>query len=117
MSETFSERARLFCSVGVERLEEELGWSELSSYLAGVLQLFMADPLTICGRWLNEKVVLEGSAFELRVICFRTLVSSSISLYWFLVYQICRISETGWGHRALSRACAVCGDEFIGIFY
>jgi hypothetical protein len=63
VSEMFSERARLFCSVGVERLEEELRCRELPSYRAGVLQLFMADALAVCGRWLNEKVVLDGSAF------------------------------------------------------
>jgi hypothetical protein len=63
VSEKFSERARLFCSVCIERLEEELRCRELSSYRAGVLHIFMADLLAVCGRWLNEKVVLDGSAF------------------------------------------------------
>jgi hypothetical protein len=63
VSEMFSERVRLFCAVGVERLEEELRCRERPSYRAGVLQRFMADALAVCGRWLNEKVVLDGSAF------------------------------------------------------
>jgi hypothetical protein len=63
VSKMFSERARLFCSVGIERLEEELRYRELSSYRAGVLQLFMADLLGVCGRWLKEEVILDRSAF------------------------------------------------------
>jgi hypothetical protein len=59
----FSERARLFCSFGVERFEEELRCRELPTTLAGVLQLDMADVLSLCKRWLNEMIARDESAF------------------------------------------------------
>jgi hypothetical protein len=37
----FSERARLFCSFGVERLEEIIRCSELPGSRAGIIELFM----------------------------------------------------------------------------
>ena len=91
MSEVFSERAKLSCSVGFERLEMKLRCRELSSYRAYVLQVSMEDALAICGWSLNDKVVLKVSA-----VCLATesdllrdvSVLLSISLQWFLLYQI-----------------------------
>jgi hypothetical protein len=41
----FSERARLFCSFGVERLDEMLRCRELPGFRAGIIELFMGGPM------------------------------------------------------------------------
>jgi YqaJ-like viral recombinase domain len=61
VAEQFSERARLFCSYGFERLEEELRCRELPGSRAGIIELFMGEALSLCRQWLNEKLVRDGA--------------------------------------------------------
>jgi hypothetical protein len=41
VADLFSERARLFCSYGIELVEEELRCRELPGSRVGLIQLFM----------------------------------------------------------------------------
>jgi hypothetical protein len=59
--EQFSERARLFCSYGVERLEGELRCRELTGSRADIIELFMGEALSLCRQWLYEKLVRDGA--------------------------------------------------------
>jgi hypothetical protein len=60
----FSERARLFCSFGVERLDELLQCGELPGYRAGIIELFTGDLLALSRQWINEKIVRDGTPFD-----------------------------------------------------
>jgi hypothetical protein len=53
----FPERARLFCSFGVERLDEMLRCRELPGSRAGIIQLSMGDLLALSRQGINEKIV------------------------------------------------------------
>jgi hypothetical protein len=60
----FSEHARLFCSFGVELLDEMLRCRELPDSSAGIIQLFMGDLLAFSRQWINEKIVRDGTPFD-----------------------------------------------------
>jgi hypothetical protein len=60
----FLERARLFCSFGVERLDEKVRCRELPGSRAGIIELCMGDLLVLCRQWINEKIVRDGTPFE-----------------------------------------------------
>jgi hypothetical protein len=58
----FSERARLFCFFGVERLDEML--RELPGSHACIIELLMGDLLDLSRQWINEKIVRDGTPFD-----------------------------------------------------
>jgi hypothetical protein len=60
-AEQFSERARLFCLYGVERLEEELRCRELPGSRASIIELFMGEARSLCRQRLHEKLVRDGA--------------------------------------------------------
>lgn len=59
-----SERARLFCSSAMSRLEVELNMRELAPTRAGHVVLFARQTLSQCMQWLNEKIVLKNIGRE-----------------------------------------------------
>ena len=64
MSEVISERARLFCSSAMERLEIERVVRQLEPTRAGSLVLFMDELLHTCMTWLNEYIVLQRRSMK-----------------------------------------------------
>jgi hypothetical protein len=53
----FSERARLFRSFGVERLDEMLRCRELPGSHADIIELFMGDLLDLSRQCINDKII------------------------------------------------------------
>ena len=56
----FGEKARLFCSCGVDRLREARAVRELPATRAGHVLLFMDSILRTCLIWLNQLLILRG---------------------------------------------------------
>ena len=59
MKDVIAERARLFCSSAVERLEVERSVRSLLPTRVGHLVLFIDEVLRICLTWLNEYIELK----------------------------------------------------------
>ena len=62
--EVIGERARLFCSSAMERVEIKRVVRQLEPTRAGSLVLFMDESLHTCMTWLNEYIVLQRRSMK-----------------------------------------------------